>query len=183
MQSALNDDDLLQVDHLLLDVDNEVEIYEMIYHKCLSSRCRMLYAIMTYLTLTTYCWMLCEGIHIFICLEHPLQVAQNAKRLFWVFKFSWRLQDCLFRERHSLHDFDLVRNCALIFLPPQIVLLSSRFLYLRQIQSLQFSASWTKCFFSAKFPCVFLILNKLLLSVKKTARDRGNDSTIKTQTL
>ena len=29
---------------------------------------------MTYLTLTTYCWMLCEGIHIFICLEHPLQV-------------------------------------------------------------------------------------------------------------
>ena len=29
---------------------------------------------MTYLTLTTYCWMLCEGIHIYICLEHPLQV-------------------------------------------------------------------------------------------------------------
>ena len=39
-----------------------------------STRCRVLYTVMTYLTLTTYCWMLCEGIHIFICLEHPLQV-------------------------------------------------------------------------------------------------------------
>ena len=180
MQSALNDDDLLQVDHLLLDVDNEVEIYEMIYHKCLSSRCRMLYAIMTYLTLTTYCWMLCEGIHIFICLEHPLQVAQNAKRLFWVFKFSWRLQDCLFRERHSLHDFDLVRNCALIFLPPQIVLLSSRFLYLRQIQSLQLSASWTKCFFSANFPVFSWFLTDCFFQYKKMARNNENDNTIKT---
>ena len=39
------------------------------------TRCRVLYTVMTYLTLTTYCWMLCEGIHIYICLEHPLQVA------------------------------------------------------------------------------------------------------------
>ena len=132
MQSALNNDDLLQIDHPLLDADKEVEILELIYHKCPPSRCRVLYTIMTYLTLTTYCWMLCEGIHIFICLEHPLQVVQNAKRLFWVLKLSWRVQDCLFRERRSLHDSDLVRNCALIFLPQQIVLLSSRFLYLRR---------------------------------------------------
>ena len=40
----------------------------------LMCRCRVLHVLMTYLTLTTYCWMLCEGGHIYICLVWPLQV-------------------------------------------------------------------------------------------------------------
>ena len=100
----------------------------------MSSRCRVLYTIMTYLTLTTYCWMLCEGIHIFICLEYPLQVAQNGGCKNDSFEFSNYLEGCkiAYSESGVLFMILIVRNCALIFLPQQVVLLSSWFLYLRR---------------------------------------------------
>ena len=50
------------------------------------------------------------------------------------FEFSNYLEGCkiAFSESGVLFMILIVRNCALIFLPQQIVLLSSRFLYLRR---------------------------------------------------